>query len=71
MTTLITPTTPTNPQLGGPLCYLFYIDVTREDIRRCEGGSALVTAAKGGDVAKLTKLLWAGVDIEARSVSAP
>ena len=40
---------------------------------RSEGGSALVTAAQRGDVAKLTKLLWAMVDIEARSndVSAP
>ena len=34
---------------------------------RSEGGSALLTAAKGGDVAKLTKLLWAGVDTGARS----
>ena len=71
MTTLITPTTPTNPQLGGALCYLFYIAVTQEDIRRCEGGSALVTAAQRGDVPKVGKLLWAMVDIEARDVRAP
>ena len=42
------------------------MDVTQADIRHCEGGSALVTAAEDEDVAKLRKLLWAMVDTEAR-----
>eukprot|EP00618_Florenciella_parvula_P012394 CAMPEP_0119483234 /NCGR_PEP_ID=MMETSP1344-20130328/10732_1 /TAXON_ID=236787 /ORGANISM="Florenciella parvula, Strain CCMP2471" /LENGTH=876 /DNA_ID=CAMNT_0007517711 /DNA_START=56 /DNA_END=2683 /DNA_ORIENTATION=+ len=62
----LSPPTDEQAAQGGSLCYLFYIDVTQEDIRRCEGGSALLTAAKGGDVPKLRKLLWAMVDIEAR-----
>eukprot|EP00618_Florenciella_parvula_P012877 CAMPEP_0119466134 /NCGR_PEP_ID=MMETSP1344-20130328/926_1 /TAXON_ID=236787 /ORGANISM="Florenciella parvula, Strain CCMP2471" /LENGTH=466 /DNA_ID=CAMNT_0007498431 /DNA_START=373 /DNA_END=1773 /DNA_ORIENTATION=+ len=60
--------TPTDGQAaeGEHLWYGFYMSVTREGLHR-EGGSALLTAAKGGDVAKLGKLLWAMVDVEARS----
>ena len=63
--------TPTDGQAaeGEHLWYRFNMDVIQA--LRSEGGSALVTAAKGGDVAKLGKLLWAMVNIEARDVSAP
>ena len=63
---------PTDAQLaalGNPnthLWFRFHIDVTREGIRREKGGEAVLTAAKGGDVPKLRKLLWAMVNIEAR-----
>ena len=68
--TLTTNPTPTLPPPGDYLWYRFYIDVTRAGFHR-EGGNALVTAAKGGDVPKLRKLLWAMVDTGARGVSAP
>ena len=63
---------PTDAQLaalGNPnthLWFRFHIDVTREGLRREEGGKAVLTAAERGDVPKLRKLLWAMVDIEAR-----
>ena len=67
---------PTDAQvaaLGNPNAhpwFRFHIDVTREGLRREysreEGGKAVLTSAKGGDVPKLRKLLWAMVNIEAR-----
>ena len=63
---------PTDAQvaaLGNPNAhpwFRFHIEMAREGLRREEGGEAVLTAAKGGDVPKLRKLLWAMVNIEAR-----
>ena len=51
------------------LWYPFHMDVIRAGIRHREGPEALPAAALVGDVPKLRLLLWAMVDIEARSTT--